>query len=157
MNNDLKEQAKKIIAKGKALNDPELIKMGLDMLDAYTDIIDTNTDELSKPVISKQSTSNAGKFDMGQFTMSKSTSNVIDKNGKKQPIYIGPRQNKYTDDGTEHKEIKTPSVEPTERARKSDVVVAVCSICGKTEKVNKIFTTMKEVYRCDSCILKGKS
>jgi hypothetical protein len=34
---DLKEQAKKIIAKGKILNDPELIKMGLDMLDAMPD------------------------------------------------------------------------------------------------------------------------
>jgi hypothetical protein len=151
MSSDLKEQAKKIIAKGKTLNDPELIKMGLDMLDAYTDIIEpTEVQSVKSPV------SNAGKFDMEQFTMSKATSNVIDKMGKKQSIYIGPRENKYKDDGVEHKEIKTPFVEPTERARKSDIVTATCSICGKVEKVNKIFTTMKEVYRCDSCILKGK-
>lgn len=153
MSNDLKEQAKKIIAKGKVLNDPELIKMGLDMLDAYTDMAQ---EEPEKQIVTKQSVTNTGKFDMGQFTMSKASSNVIDKNGKKQSIYIGPRENKYTDDGIEHKEIKTPFVEPTERARKSDIVTAVCSICGKTENVNKIFTTMKEVYRCDSCILKGK-
>jgi hypothetical protein len=33
---DLKEQAKKIIAKGKMLNDPELINMGLEMLEVYS-------------------------------------------------------------------------------------------------------------------------
>lgn len=152
MSNDLKEQAKKIIAKGKLLNDTELIRMGLEMLDSYDD---NPVAVQTAPV--KTNNSNAGKFDMQQFTMLKTNSNVIDKSGKKQPIYIGNRENKYADDGVEHKDIKTPFVEPTQRIRKPSIVSATCSVCGKTEKINEIFVTGREFYRCESCLLKGKS
>ena len=43
--NDLKEQAKKILAKGKELNDPDLIGMALEMLEAYQPQVD-----IAKPV-----------------------------------------------------------------------------------------------------------
>jgi hypothetical protein len=157
--NDLKEQAKKIIAKGKTLNDPELIRMGLDMLDAYGE--DVNPPPIPAtvtvmPEVKKITT--AGKFDMDQFTMSKSGSNVIDKSGKKQPIYIGQRQNKYEDDGIDHKDIITPKVQPTERNRKaadSTKINQTCQICGKIENVLPIYA--RDFYRCESCLLKGKS
>lgn len=157
--NDLKEQAKRIIAKGKTLSDPELIRMGLEMLEAYseaepvTEIITTL--EVKKPAAPTV----AGRFDMNQFTMSKGASNVIDKSGKKQQIYIGPRENKYADDGIEARDIKTPDVPLVERARKpaeATKVEMVCQVCGKKEKVLKdyIYT---EYYRCESCLLKGKA
>lgn len=161
---DLKEQAKKVIAKGKALNDPELVRMGLEMLDAYN--VDTEQEQevvmpiAPSPEVKKIITpiTTAGKFDMEQFTMSKAGSNIIDKSGKKQQIYIGPRSNKYEDDGVEAKDIKTPDVKPTERARKSveeQKVLQVCEICGKKEKVLPLY--IRDYYRCDSCLLKGKS
>jgi hypothetical protein len=120
MSNDLKEQAKRIIAKGKSLNDSELIRMGLEMLDVYDEsniVASTSVSpEVQKIIVP---TATAGKFDMDQFIMSKANSNVIDKSGKRQTVYTGPRKNNYTDDGIEAKDIKTPSVEPTERNRKS--------------------------------------
>ena len=158
MSSDLKEQAKRIIAKGKTLNDPELVRMGLEMLDAYAeelDVVAAAPAELKKIITP---TVTAGKFDMEQFTMSKSTSNVIDRSGKRQPIYVGPRENKYEDDGVEAKDIKTPSVQPTERSRKSIDAVKVeqrCEVCGKAEKVLPLYA--REFYRCESCLLKGKS
>jgi len=160
MSSDLKEQAKRIIAKGKTLNDPELVRMGLEMLDAYAEELDVVTTVAAPVEIKKTGTPivTAGKFDMEQFTMSKATSNVIDRSGKRQPIYVGPRENKYADDGVEAKDIKTPSVQPTERSRKSIDAVKVeqkCEVCGKAEKVLPLYA--REFYRCESCLLKGKS
>jgi hypothetical protein len=154
--NDLKEQAKRIIAKGKSLNDPELVRMGLEMLDAYGEESIPVDSDITKRVATPVAM--AGKFDMEQFTMSKSTSNVIDKNGKRQAIYTGPRENKYADDGIEHKDITTPKVQPTERTRKSAEVSKVnqtCEVCGKVEKVLPLYA--REFYRCESCLLKGKA
>ena len=159
---DLKEQAKRILEKGKLLNDPELIRMGLEMLDAYTiepestaNIITALTEvkKANKPIVA------TGRFDMEQFTMSKAGSNVIDKNGKKQQIYLGPRQNKYSDDGIEAKDVVTPDTPRVERARKpveATKIEMTCQVCGKKEKVLRdyIYT---EYYRCESCLLKGKA
>jgi len=157
---DLKEQAKRVIAKGKALNDPELVRMGLEMLDAYSGDVEQEQ-EIVMPIVPTpevKRVTTAGKFDMDQFTMSKSGSNVIDKSGKKQQIYIGPRKNKYEDDGKEAKDIVTPFVQPTERARASSEdtkVLQTCEVCGKREKVLPIYA--REFYRCESCLLKGKA
>jgi hypothetical protein len=151
--NDLKEQAKIIIAKGKSLNDPELVRMGLEMLDAYS--ASAMPTEAAPPV---KTASSSTRLDMSQFTMSsKGSNNIIDKSGKKQSIYIGPRENKYQDDG-EHKDILTPKVEPTERTRKSveqQKVTQTCEVCGKIEKVLPLY--VREFYRCESCLLKGKA
>jgi len=159
---DLREQAKKVIAKGKALNDPELVRMGLEMLDAYSGEIEEEQQVVMpiapSPEIKKVVTSSVSRFDVSQFTMSKAGSNIIDKSGKKQPLYIGPRQNKYQDDGSDGKDILTPKIKPTERTRKpvdNEKVDQVCEICGKQEKVLPIYA--REYYRCQSCLLKGKS
>jgi len=158
--NDLKEQAKIIIAKGKTLNDPELIRMGLEMLDAYTGESDLVATIAVPPETKKTITpiATAGKLDMGQFTMSKVGSSLkVDKNGKKQQIYVGPRENKYHDEG-EHKDIVTPDVKPTERTRKSSEqqkVKQTCEVCGKQELVLPLY--VRDFYRCDSCLLKGKA
>lgn len=158
---DLKEQAKKVIAKGKALNDPELIRMGLEMLDAYSG--ETEEQQVVMPIapspeIKKTNISSLSRFDVSQFTMSKAGSNVIDKSGKKQPLYTGPRENKYQDDGSDGKDILTPQIKPTERTRKSveqQKIIQVCEVCGKEERVLPLY--VRDYYRCDSCLLKGKS
>jgi hypothetical protein len=155
--NDLKEQAKIIIAKGKKLNDPELVRMGLEMLDAYDqEIISANPIAVQSSVPTEKKTI-AGRFDMGEFTMSKAGSNVVEKSGRKQPISTGQRNNKYVDEG-EHRDIVTPNVKQTERTRKSieeQKVNQICEVCGKRERVLPIYA--REFYRCESCLLKGKS
>lgn len=155
MSNELKEQAKKIIAKGKMLNDPELIKMGLDMLETYGSSKDhpVETDDLKNKI-----NYTAGKFDMGQFAMQKTSSTLLENGGRKQPIYIGTRDNKFLDDGVEYKDIKTPEVSRAERSRKpisQQLVEQKCQICGKIEKVLPLYA--REFYRCETCLLKGKS
>jgi len=160
---DLKEQAKRVIAKGKALNDPELVRMGLEMLDAYSGEMEQEVvmPIAPSPEVKKVITpiTTAGKFDMDQFTMSKAGSNVIDKSGKKQPIFVGQRQNKYVDDGVDAKDVVTPKVQLVERNRKPAEALKVemqCQVCGKKEKIVKDFV-FTEFYRCGSCLLEGKS
>lgn len=173
---DLKEQAKKIIAKGKLLNDVELINMGLDMLDAID--IDPISDSLNEkiqlaktplvdkvnyetPTIIQQHNMRtlSSKFDITDQFRVKNESAISAKYGKKVSVLVGDRNNKFTDDGTEAAEQKgkTPDFKPAERNRKVKKVSATCQVCGKVEKVNEIFTVGREFYRCEQCLLKGKS
>jgi len=68
--NDLKEQAKKIIAKGKALGDLELINMGLDMLDAIPelDIGQSTTETKELGITTNQKTYPKQLFDSRNIT-----------------------------------------------------------------------------------------
>jgi len=170
---DLKEQAKKIIAKGKALGDVELINMGLDMLDGFDaakDLLDEKIQLAKTPLIDRipsiiptpsqrqHMKAASSKFDItDQFRVNKE-SVISAKYGKKVSVLVSERNNKFTDDGVEAKDIETPSVQPTERSRKSIDAVKVeqkCEVCGKAEKVLPLYA--REFYRCESCLLKGKS
>ena len=148
---DLKEQAKKIIAKGKLLNDPELINMGLEMLEVYS----SDEDLAEEKIVAK----NLKSSDItNQFKVNKK--NAFDsKYSKSIPVTETERSNNFIDDFTEAVgDIgKTPSIEKTPRDRKAPLVNAECSSCGKKEKVNVIFVQDRESYTCNSCLLrKGK-
>lgn len=160
--NDLKEQAKKIIAKGKLLNDTELINMGLDMLDAIPDASFDSAVELPEKVVSV-----SAKSDLKQQI--KSSANITDqfrvenkapidvKYGKKVALSAVERVNKFLDDGLEAAELKgkTPPAKPKTK-RKVNKVEMTCTVCGKQQKVLKdlLYT---DAYRCDDCIMKGKA
>ncbi len=160
--NDLKEQAKKIIAKGKLLNDTELINMGLDMLDAIPDASFDSAVELPEKVVSV-----SAKSDLKQQI--KSSANITDqfrvenkapidvKYGKKVALSAVERVNKFLDDGVEAADLKgqTPPAKPKTK-RKINKVEMKCTVCGKQQKVLKdlLYT---EAYRCDDCIMKGKA
>jgi hypothetical protein len=137
------EQAKKIIEKGKLLNDPELVKIGLDMLDAVGE-----TKE--KPVVSPS------RDFTDQFRVERGPSTDI-KYGRKVSLSREDRVNKWVDTGVEFSDLKgkTPPATPKTK-RKVEKVEVQCSVCGKTETVLKslLFT---ENYRCDRCVLKGKA
>jgi hypothetical protein len=150
---DLKEQAKKIIAKGKLLNDLELINMGLDMLESIA-----TSDNVVEPA-KEIPTTLINKFDITDQFRVKKESVISAKYGKKVSVLVGERNNKFTDDGIDASDLKgkTPEFKPTERNRKVKKVSATCQVCGKVEKVNEIFTIGREFYRCESCVLKGKS
>jgi len=145
----LKEQAKKIIAKGKLLNDSELIRMGLDMLDG-----------IDEPDIVKEETpvkvSSSSNF-MDQFR-TENKAPIDTKYGKKVAVNVSGRINAFEDNKTEAVELigKTPDFTPAPRNRKSKVVKAICTVCNKSEEVNEIFVQGREFYRCESCLLKGK-
>jgi len=160
--NDLKEQAKKIIAKGKLLNDTELINMGLDMLDAIPDTSFDSPVELPEKVVLV-----SAKSDLKQQI--KSSANITDqfrvenkapidvKYGKKVALSAGERVNKFLDDGLEAADLKgqTPPAKPKTK-RKVNKVEMTCTVCGKQQKVLRdlLYT---EAYRCDDCIMKGKA
>ena len=163
---DLKEQAKKIIAKGKSLGDVELINMGLDMLEAYdpNEEIVSSTPKNQENInieITQQKTKSAmlrDAFDMSMFKTNKE-SNVSTKFGKKVAVSTSHHENKFLDDGTEAAELKgkTPDFKPSDRNRKVKMMEAVCQVCGKKEVKNEIFVIGREFYSCESCLLKGKS
>ena len=147
---DLKEQAKKIIAKGKMLNDPELINMGLEMLEVYSG---DNNEVMEEPrVLGPSKTNNITE----QFRVNNS-SPIDTKFGKKVALSIAERENKFIDNKTEAVELigKTPLPQPKQKRKPANKVEVVCAACGKKSKVLKelLFT---ESFRCDSCILKGK-
>lgn len=158
--NDLKEQAKKILAKGKELNDPDLIGMALEMLEAYQP--ETSA---AKPVKSSKSTKTAkqkpsmAKAASGDITDQFRVNNGSDsKFGRKIPLDRVPRENKFIDDGQEFSNLKgkTPPAQPKPKrkvARKN----VVCRACGKKEKIlASLIMSESEGYRCDQCILKGR-
>ena len=149
---DLKEQAKKIIAKGKILNDPELIKMGLDMLEAMPDQEDITSKGENFIKVSSSSSF------MDQFRTD-NKSPIDTKYGRKVTVNVAGRVNGFKDDKTEATELigQTPNIVPAPRNRKTPIVSATCTVCGKSENVNEIFVQGKEFYRCESCLLKGKS
>ena len=150
---DLKEQAKKIIAKGKLLNDVELINMGLDMLESIG-----TSDSAIEPA-KEAPTAIINKFDITDQFRVRKESVIAAKYGKKVSVLVGERNNKFIDDGNDSSDLKgkTPDFKPTERNRKVKKVAATCQVCGKVEHVNEIFTVGREFYRCESCVLKGKS
>lgn len=145
---DLKEAAKKIIAKGKLLNDPELINMGLEMLEGYSE---TEVQPATVAVMEKP------KSDITDQFRVENKSSIDTKFGRKVPVSTGRRENKWVDDKTEAVEHigKTPPVQRTQKRRPVNKVEVICTTCGKKQKVLKelLYT---ESYRCDSCILKGK-
>lgn len=171
---DLKEQAKKIIAKGKALGDVELINMGLEMLDGFdaskdlldekiqlakTALVDRIPSIIPTPSQRQHMGVAASKIDITDQFRVKKESVISAKYGKKVSVLVGERNNKFIDDGNDSSDLKgkTPDFKPTERNRKVKKVAATCQVCGKVEHVNEIFTVGREFYRCESCVLKGKS
>jgi hypothetical protein len=161
--NDLKEQAKKIIAKGKLLNDVELINMGLDMLDALPsselDSELTAVEQLIKPKaeLMKQISPSVRNSDITEQFRVENKAPIDVKYGKKIALAVGERSNKFLDDGVEAADLKgkTPPAKPKIR-RKVNKVEMTCTVCGKQKKVLKdlLYT---EAYRCDDCIMKGKA
>lgn len=169
--NDLKEQAKKIIAKGKLLNDTELINMGLDMLDAISDSTAESSERTALVPVKPEVIYSSGIIPSGQYQLlfARAMPNFTDqfrvenkapvdtKYGKKVALLASERVNKFLDDGLEAAELKgkTPPAKPKTK-RKVNKVEMTCTVCGKQQKVLKdlLYT---DAYRCDDCIMKGKT
>lgn len=148
------EQAKKIIEKGKLLNDPELVRMGLEMLEASTALAVEAEPRII--TVAEKSEVSKSRDITDQFRVERASS-VDTKYGRKVALARENRVNKWVDTGVEFADLKgkTPPAPPKTK-RKVEKVEVQCSVCGKTEKILKslLFT---ENYRCDRCVLKGKA
>ena len=168
---DLKEQAKKIIAKGKALQDVDLIQMGLDLLDQCEGSAELIGIEKKPKVQNKAKSKTKDKVEIvaqvitnvvekqsnaiPDFTMNKKEKQS--KYRKSKSILDDKRYNAFVDDKTEAMgpEFKTPTFTPTQRRPPVDKqkVDQVCEICGNRDRVLPIYS--REFYRCDACLMKG--
>ena len=67
------------------------------------------------------------------------------------PIPLIKRENLFTDDGTDHKDISTPDVELSPRQRNTfEMISQECQKCHKTFEVHPIHK--RDHFICDRCI-----
>ena len=67
------------------------------------------------------------------------------------PIPLIKRENLFTDDGTDHKDISTPDVELSPRQRNTfEMISQECQKCHKTFEVHPIHK--RDHFICDGCI-----
>ena len=73
------------------------------------------------------------------------------KIARSSPISTNSRENLFVDNGEEHRDISTPSVEPSPRQRnKFTMIEQECQKCRKTFEVHPIHK--REHFICDRCI-----
>lgn len=176
---NLKEKAKRLIEKGKRLNDLELIEMAMDVLEmievddvpAIIENVSTPIEKVKAKAKPKQKAQKAQKV-QAEAVLSNAVASRVDhsmfqvknpeiKSGRSRgkPVTANAKRvNLFVDDGKEAKgpEFVTPDFEPSARRPpvESTKVSQTCEICGKKEKVLPGF--VREYYRCEACLLKGR-
>ena len=131
---DLKQKIRKLIDKSKESGDPDLLDLAMDLLDQ----IPADPPELQ---MQKAAVKQGEDFAMNSATK-------ISK-----PVSVEQRQNKFVDDGTEHKDEanKTPEIKATERRRPTfKKVDQTCTRCSKSVEVHPQHA--REFYVCDRCL-----
>lgn len=151
---NLKKQAEKILVKGKELNDPDLIRMAIEILETYEPEV-KNITKSKKQIKSKNITKSNRAKPIGDITdqFRVNRHNKENKLGQKKSW-----ENKFVDDGLEFANLKgeTPPShpKPKRKVRKQNVT---CRVCGKKEKVlASLIMSESEGYRCNQCILQGR-
>ncbi len=115
------------------------------------DLHNTNTSEAkvdsppSSPILSSSSD------DFIAPSKKKDSQSSGNRIARSSPISTNSRENLFVDNGEEHKDISTPSVEPSPRQRnKFTMIEQKCQKCSKTFEVHPIHK--REHYICDRCI-----
>lgn len=162
------ENAKKLLKKAIELQDEELIDMANQALSTVYD--QRNSEDIKSP--EPQSVKNDPLDEHGTPNITKDifSENKIetdgdcifkmrDENGKASnrggvPVNeVKNRVNSFTDDGTEAKDIETPSVDLTERRRPAfKMVQQVCGKCSETFMIHPAHK--RDFFVCDKCIPK---
>jgi hypothetical protein len=138
---DKLEEAKKLLKNAIATNDAELIALANNLLeqennvksaeDKTKNVITADDADFLSPIIQK-----------GSIEMKKGGTPVNE---------ITNRSNSFHDDGTESKDIVTPSFQPTDRKRKAyKPIEQTCTRCNKVVTVNP--THKREFFVCDKCL-----
>tara|TARA_Y100000593_G_scaffold51924_1_gene97576 strand:+ start:5167 stop:5610 length:444 start_codon:yes stop_codon:yes gene_type:complete len=138
------DTAKKLLRKGIALNDEELINMANSLLEVQVETETPAQPELTQ-VVKKEETApqrvTADEFAMGRKQTASARIPVND---------IKDRENKFFDDRTEHVDIETPHFVPTERRHASKLVSQKCQDCNQIFEVHE--SHKREWFVCDSCL-----
>jgi len=122
------ETAKELLKKGIALDDEELIQMANALLAQDEAVVQPD------------------RVDVDEF--------AIEPNERRElPTAVNQIQrgeNLFTDDGTEHSDIETPAVVPTQRRKAVTKIEQKCEECGKVAKVSDVHK--RDYYICDPCL-----
>lgn len=135
------EEAKKLLKNALATNDSELIAMANNLLeqenhkppkpDTSRNLVNRDDDEFLSPIIQPESTEQ--------------------KRGGVPVNEITNRSNSFHDDGTEAKDILTPSIPPTDRKRRPyKPIEQKCQKCDKVVTINPAHK--REFFVCDKCL-----
>ena len=122
------ETAKKLLKKGIALDDEELIQMANSLLAA--------DETVAQP----------DRVDTDEFAVEPQESREL-------PTAVNEIQrgdNLFVDDRTEHSDIETPSVVPSQRRKSTPKIEQKCEECGKLETVSSVHK--RDYFICDSCL-----
>jgi len=122
------ETAKKLLKKGIALNDEELIQMANSLLAADGTVAQPD------------------RVDVNEFA-------VEPQENRELPTAVNEIQrgdNLFVDDRTEHADIETPSVIPAQRRKSTPKIEQKCQECGELETVSNIHR--RDYFICDSCL-----
>ena len=133
------DTAKKLLKKGIALKDAELVEMANLLLSQE----EGSGGDIEKPTHDEKPTD---KF--SEFVMDKS-----EYSSKYVPVNsITDRVNQFVDDKTEHTDVTTPDVPLTHRERPShETVEQLCEACNKQFSV--VEAHARDNFLCDRCIL----
>jgi hypothetical protein len=136
------EQAKSLLKKAIEIGDNELIELANSILQTY------NVDAKQR----RESTGTKAQSNDFIFSMPKQQEDKTLKSGV--PVnQIQNRTNTFYDDGTEFKDVITPSIKPAERKRPAfKMIEQTCQKCGKTKTTHPAHK--REYYICDKCIAK---
>lgn len=136
------EQAKSLLKKAIEIGDNELIELANSILDTYN--------KETKP--KRESTGTKAESNDFIFSMPKQEEDNTIKSGV--PVNkIVNRVNKFHDDGSEFKDVLTPSIKLSERKRPPfKMVEQVCQKCGKTKTTHPAHK--RDYFICDKCIAK---
>ena len=137
------EEAKRLLKNAIATNDSELIALANNLLE-QEDHAPPKTDT-SRNLVNR---------DDAEFLSPITQNESIDTRKGGIPVNeVTDRSNSFHDDGTESKDIITPSFSPTERKRTAyKAIEQKCKKCDRVITVNPAHK--REFFVCDKCLIK---
>jgi len=138
----MSQQLKDLLKEIMKTKDPELIEMATEMLK------ESSRDDTA-PVATKPAPQDSNKEDF----LTSIKKEKIEGETVGVPVNEMPRENKFIDEGTEHKDEQnmTPEIERTERRRPPFKKIAqTCTRCGTDVETHPQFK--RDFYVCDKCL-----
>jgi hypothetical protein len=143
-----------VIKQGIVDNNIEMIAEGFTQLTGEVvepaGVVDIESDN----VVADESTRLKSSLDDSFIASPKSGASNLGKKRLARTEAIVTKENQFTDDGTEARDINTPEYTPSPRTRGSvNLVDIACHICGSKSMVSETMV-YGEFYRCDNCVRK---
>ena len=139
---DIKDKIKKLLKKAKDAGDYDMIELAMELLDEIPVPEPSFPSANQEPIEVKSRHQN----NFEEFAMNST-------NKMSRPVEVKPRENKFVDNGTEHKDESnvTPAVKLTERRRPAfKKVEQNCSRCNKSVEVHPQHA--RDFFVCDKCL-----